>query len=106
MAEVDIKSGDFQKEVLDSDIPVLIDFWAPWCGACKMVGPVVSEVAKEYEGKLKVCKASVEDAQELASQFGIMSIPTLMLFKSGKPVVQKVGFMPKEELENIIKPYL
>ncbi len=106
MAEVDIKSGDFQKEVLDSDIPVLIDFWAPWCGACKMVAPVVSELAEEYEGRLKVCKASVEDVQELASQFGIMSIPTLMLFKSGKPVAQKVGFMPKEELENIIKPYL
>ena len=81
--EVNVNGGNFEEEVLRSDVPVLVDFWAEWCGPCMMLGPVVAEVAKEKEGALKVCKVNVDESPDLAAKFGIMSIPGLLLFKGG-----------------------
>jgi thioredoxin 1 len=96
--EVVVTKDNFQKEVLDSDLPVLVDFWATWCPPCRMLSPVVSSVAEKLEGKLKVGKVDVDDQQELAAQFGIMSIPTLILFKNGQIVKQTMGAMPEAQL--------
>lgn len=103
MAEIVITKDNFEAEVLKSDIPVLVDFWASWCGPCMMVGPIVSEIAEENEGKIKVGKVNVDDQPELAAQFQIASIPTLMVFKDGQPVNTVVGFKPKNELEELFK---
>lgn len=86
----------FEKEVLRSDIPVLVDFWAEWCQPCKMVGPIVDEVAEEYAGKIKVGKVNVDENTKTPSDYGIMSIPTLMIFKDGKPEQTMVGVQPRE----------
>jgi len=91
-------SKNFQNEVLGSDTPVLVDFWAPWCGPCKMIGPIVEELANEFAGQAKVGKVNVDDNQELASQFGIRGIPTVMLFKGGEVVGSFVGLRSKEDL--------
>ncbi|NLX90760.1 MAG: thioredoxin [Firmicutes bacterium] len=99
---IDIGDSQFSDEVLNVDSPVLVDFWASWCGPCRMVAPVLEEVAKDYQGKLKVVKVNVDDNSETASRYGIMSIPTMMLFKNGKPVETIVGFRKKEELSDII----
>lgn len=104
--EVKITDVNFKQEVLESEIPVLVDFWAEWCGPCRMVAPTVEAIAKEYEGKLKVCKLNVDEAPETASEYGIMSMPTLAIFKSGKVVDQVAGALPKSELESKIKPHL
>ncbi|MBQ6496442.1 MAG: thioredoxin [Firmicutes bacterium] len=98
MAEVTITKENFQKEVLESDIPVLVDFWATWCGPCRMLAPTLEEIAEENEGKLKVGKVNVDEQQELAIQFGIMSIPTLIVFKDGKAVNKTMGLQPKESI--------
>ena len=90
--------SNFGAEVLDASGVVLVDFWAPWCGPCRMVGPIIEEVAKEYEGKVKVGKVNVDENQQVASQFGIMSIPTMLLFKDGEVVDQMVGALPKQEI--------
>ncbi len=103
-AHVDEKS--FQQEVLQSDLPVLVDFWAEWCGPCKMIAPIIDQVSEELKGKLKVAKVNIDDAQELAMQYGIMSIPTLLVFKKGEVVQQLVGVMPKEQLLNKLKPII
>lgn len=103
MAELKITGENFEDEVMKSSIPVLIDFWAPWCGPCQMMGPIIEQLAKEYEGKAKVGKVNVDEEGELAQAFGVMSIPTIVLVKDGKVVKQLVGARPKEELEEIIK---
>ena len=104
--EVKVNDSNFKQEVLESDTPVLVDFWAEWCYPCKMVAPTVEELAKQYQGKLKVCKINVDEAPKIAANYGIMSIPTLSVFKSGKVMEQIVGAMPKSELENKIRPYI
>ncbi|GAB4512897.1 MAG: thioredoxin [Anaerolineae bacterium] len=96
----------FEEEVLKSDIPVLNDFWAEWCGPCKMIAPILEEIAEEYEGRLKVTKLDVDDNQKTMMEYGIMSIPTLILFKNGEPVERLVGAMPKARLLSKIEPHL
>ena len=107
MAEIIVNEQNFTSEVVNSQIPVLIDFWAPWCGPCKMISPVIEEIANEYSGKLKVGKLNTDENITLASRFQITSIPCLLFFKSGKPVEKVVGFRPKQDIikiiENVIK---
>ena len=100
MAELTITSDNFDEEVLQSPQPVLVDFWAPWCGPCRMVAPVIEELAKEYEGK--VGKVNVDEEIKLAQEYGVMSIPSIMLFQNGKVVNQALGARPKEELVSLL----
>lgn len=97
MAALNINESNFQKEVLESDKTVLVDFWAGWCGPCRMVGPVVEDIARERPD-IKVCKINVDEEQELASAFQIMSIPTLLVIKDGKVTSKSMGARPKEEI--------
>lgn len=97
-----ITSGNFEEEVLKSEVPVLVDFFATWCGPCKMMSPVVEEIAKEMEGKAKVYKVDTDEEQELAVKYGIMSIPTFIVFKNGKIVSTAVGMRDKEELISLL----
>ncbi|MBC7249432.1 MAG: thioredoxin [Anaerolineae bacterium] len=107
MAEPIIVTDDtFEAEVVKSTTPVLVDFWATWCMPCRMIAPTVEEVATEYASKLKVAKLDVDENPRTASQFGVMSIPTLMLFKNGEIVERLVGAMPKQRLMDKIKPHL
>ena len=96
----------FNQEVLKSGTPTLVDFWAVWCGPCRMVAPVVDEIAREQGGKLKVMKLDVDENQNTAMAYGVMSIPTLILFKNGQPVERIVGFRPKGDMEKKILPHL
>ena len=102
MAEITLTSANFEEEVLKSDKPVLVDFWATWCGPCKMVAPVIAEIAEEHADKIKVGKVNVDDEQVLAFQYKISAIPTMMLFKDGQVVKTLVGFNPKEAIEEAI----
>jgi len=106
MKPVVIDDATFQQEVMKSDKPVLVDFWAIWCGPCKMIAPYVEEIAKEYDGKLKVAKMDVDANPRTAMEFGIRSIPTLMIFKGGQVVEQIVGAVPKRHLLEKITPHL
>jgi len=101
-----VTDNTFQEEVLSSQQPVLVDFWATWCGPCRMVAPIVEEIAGEQEGKLKVAKVDVDANPQVAQQFGVMSIPTLMVFKNGEAVERLVGYMPKAKLMQAIQPHL
>lgn len=103
MAELKITRENFENEVMKSDIPVLIDFWAPWCGPCRMMGPIIEQMADEYEGKVKVGKVNVDEEGELSQAFGVMSIPTIVLVKDGKVVKQAVGARPKTEVEAMLQ---
>lgn len=102
MAEITVTKENFDAEVTQSQLPVLVDFWASWCGPCKMLAPVVAQIADEYEGKVKVGKVNVDEQPELAREYGIASIPTLVLFKGGKIENTSVGFVPKEQIEGML----
>lgn len=101
MSELIITKENFEAEVLNSDLPVIVDFWADWCGPCKMLAPVIAKLAEELDGKAKVGKVNVDDEQELSAQFNIMSIPTVILFKDGKPSYTSVGVKTKAQLMEV-----
>ena len=102
MAEINLTNDNFAAEVLESDKPVLVDFWAPWCGPCRMLGPVISEIAEQYSDKVKVCKVNVDEQNELAVKYGISSIPTLKLFKNGEVADSSIGLVSKAKIEEMI----
>lgn len=104
--EINLTNETFDGEVLKSEIPVLVDFWASWCGPCKMVAPVISKVAEEYEGKVKVCKVNVDDCGDIAAANAIVSIPTVIIFKDGKVVKKIVGANPLDEYEDALDEIL
>ena len=103
MAEIKITKDNFDSEVLKSDLPVLIDFWADWCGPCRMLGPVIAQIAEEYAGKIKVCKVNVDEEPELANAFRVSSIPLVVLMKDGKIAGSSVGYRPKADIEKLLK---
>lgn len=103
MSEITITEQNFENEVLKSDKPVLLDFWAPWCGPCRMLSPVIEQIAKDYEGKIAVGKVNVDEQPSLASQFNVASIPLVVVIKEGKVVQSSVGYRSKEEIEKLLK---
>ncbi|NEO84344.1 MAG: thioredoxin [Spirulina sp. SIO3F2] len=106
MAATPVTDSTFKAEVIESQVPVLVDFWAPWCGPCRMVAPVVDEISQQYEGQVKVVKINTDENPGVASQYGIRSIPTLMLFKGGQRVDMVVGAVPKTTLANTLEKYI
>jgi thioredoxin 1 len=106
MKPMELTEETFEQEVLKATMPVLVDFWAAWCGPCKMIAPIVEELATEYEGKLKIGKVDVDNNQKIAMQYGIRSIPTLLVFKGGKVVEQIVGAAPKKTLVEKLSKHL
>lgn len=100
--EITLTKGNFEDEVLKSEIPVLVDFWASWCGPCKMLAPTVAQIAEEYSGKIKVGKVNVDEEESLSREYGIVSIPTVILFKNGKPEETSIGLVPKEALVSML----
>ena len=106
MVASQVTDSTFKQEVLESEVPVLVDFWAPWCGPCRMVAPVVEEISDQYDGQVKVVKVNTDENPSVASQYGIRSIPTLMIFKGGQRVDMVVGAVPKTTLSNTLEKYL
>ncbi|MDD2751699.1 MAG: thioredoxin [Candidatus Omnitrophica bacterium] len=106
MSVLHLTDSDFKKEVLESSLPVVVDFWAPWCGPCKAIGPIVEELAKEYQKKVKVAKINIDEHGATATRYGVMSIPTVMFFKNGKIVEQVVGAISKSEFKKKIEANL
>jgi len=104
--EVEVNGNNFQQEVLESSIPVLVDFWASWCMPCRMLAPTIEKLAEENQDKLKVCKLNTDENQNIAAQYGIQGIPTLIVFKEGKEVGRTVGVMSKEKLQEKLDPIL
>ncbi|MDA1227768.1 MAG: thioredoxin [SAR202 cluster bacterium Casp-Chloro-G4] len=100
---ININDNSFQQEVLDSDQPVLVDFWAEWCGPCKLIAPLVDELAQEYDGKVKFAKVNVDDNPKTAMEYGIRGIPTMLIFKGGRPVKQVVGAVAKSVLQESLE---
>ena len=105
-ATAQVTASSFKTDVLESEVPVLVDFWAPWCGPCRMVAPVVDEIAEQYAGQIKVVKLNTDENPNTASQYGIRSIPTLMIFKGGQRVDMVVGAVPKTTLASTLEKYL
>jgi thioredoxin 1 len=103
---INVTDDSFQKDVLDAEIPTAVDFWATWCGPCRMIGPLFEELANEYVGKVKFAKVNVDENPKTPSNFGVRGIPTVIMFKGGKAVDQIVGAVPKAQLENMVKKTL
>lgn len=99
---IDITRNNFQAEVIESSKPVLVDFWAPWCGPCRMFAPIIHDVAEQEADKAKVVKINIDELPELAQEYGVMGVPTVLLFKNGKPVARTIGVQPKEKLLSMI----
>lgn len=99
---IEVKDATFEDQVINANEPVLVDFWAEWCGPCRMMAPVIEQMAQDYSGKMKVAKLNVDENPESASNYGVMSIPTLILFKNGQAVERFVGFRPKQELARLV----
>jgi thioredoxin 1 len=104
--ELNLTEDTFDSEVLKSDIPVLVDFWATWCGPCKMFAPTIDSISDEYSDKIKIGKCNVDDNPNIAAKYGIMSIPTILIFKDGKAVNQSIGITPKDTVINLFKKYI
>jgi thioredoxin 1 len=102
-ATLTITDENFEEEVVKSDIPVLVDFWAPWCGPCQLAGPIIDELAEVHKGKIKIGKLNVDENQEQAMKFGVMSIPTIILFKGGEEIERRIGFGGKAGYEEVLK---
>ena len=106
MATFDIKDSEFEEKVLKSETPVLVDFWAPWCGPCKMAEPVLEELSEQYKDKVNIVKLNIDENQSSPGQYGVMSIPTTVLFKDGKEIGRQIGFAGKDTFEDLLKKAL